>query len=174
LDREGLEEETRDESGSTDRPTTVLLIPAAIHDAMVAHCLREAPLECCGLLGGTAEQVSSLHPLRNASASETRYDADPQDLIEAVVELRRRGAEIVAIYHSHPRWAAVPSRIDLEENHYGSVPRIIVSLLGPTPEVRIWRLDADSFQELPWQIVPSPDAGSGSGDLAIESPAPTG
>ncbi len=36
--------------------------------------------------------VSSFHPLRNASASETRYDADPRDLIEAVGSLRARGA----------------------------------------------------------------------------------
>jgi proteasome lid subunit RPN8/RPN11 len=157
-----------------DQEQAPLLIPRAIHDAMVAHCLREAPLECCGLLGGTAKRVSSLHPLRNASASENRYDADPQDLIAAVVELRRREAEIVAIYHSHPRWAAIPSRTDLAENHYGDVPRIIVSLLGPTPDVRIWRLEPDSYQELPWQIVPSPDAGSGSGDLPVEPPAPNG
>jgi proteasome lid subunit RPN8/RPN11 len=157
-----------------DEEHAPLLIPAAIHDAMVAHCQREAPLECCGLLGGTAHQVSSVHPLRNTAASESRYDADPQDLIEAVVELRRRAAEIVAIYHSHPRWAAVPSRTDLQENHYGSVPRIIVSLLGPTPVVRIWRLDPDSYQELPWQIVPSLGAGSGSGDLAVEPPVSSG
>ena len=120
---------------------------------MVAHCLREAPLECCGLLGGVAPRVSSFHPLRNAAASETRYDADPHDLIDAVVALRERGAEILAIYHSHPRWEAVPSQTDLRENHYGPVPRIIVSLLGEVPDVRVWRLDPDSYEELPWRIV---------------------
>ncbi len=131
-----------------------LLIPAEFHDAMVAHCLREAPLECCGLLGGVAPIVSSFHPMRNASKSEVRYDADPRDLIEAVQSLRSPGAEILAIYHSHPRWAAIPSRTDLAENHYGDVPRIIVSLLGETPDVRVWRLDADSYEELPWSITP--------------------
>ncbi len=132
----------------------LLQIPAEIHDAMVDHCLREAPLECCGLLGGVAPLVSSIHPLRNALASTTRYEADSRDLIEAVVTLRQRKAAILAIYHSHPQWAAIPSRTDLETNYYGDVPRIIVSLLGPTPEVRIWRLDPNSFVELPWQIVP--------------------
>jgi len=131
----------------------MLQIPAEFHDAMVAHCVCEAPLECCGLLGGIAPLVSSIHPLRNASASEVRYDADPRDLIAAVQELRAQSAEILAIYHSHPRWAAIPSRTDLAENHYGEVPRIIVSLLGETPEVRVWRLDPDSYEELPWEIV---------------------
>jgi proteasome lid subunit RPN8/RPN11 len=133
-----------------------LTIPADIHDAMIAHCLRESPLECCGLLGGIAPRVSSFHPLRNASASETRYDADSKDLIDAVVSLRARGAEILAIYHSHPRWAAIPSRTDLRENHYGDVPRIIVSLLGQTPEVRVWRLEPDSYEELEWSVDMSP------------------
>lgn len=133
-------------------PATVLTIPRAIHDAMVEHCVRDAPLECCGILGGFAPLVSSFHPMRNASASETRYDADPRDLIEAVTSLRTRGAAILAIYHSHPRWAAVPSQTDLRENHYGAVPRIIVSLLGAQPEVRIWRLDPQSYEELPWRL----------------------
>jgi [CysO sulfur-carrier protein]-S-L-cysteine hydrolase len=141
-------------AGKPTRPP--LEIPAAIHDAMVAHCVREAPLECCGLLGGVAPVVSSFHPMRNASASEVRYDADPRDLIAAVQDLRSRGAEILAIYHSHPRWAAVPSKTDLAENHYGDVPRIIVSLLGEAPEVRVWRLDVDSFEELPWAIAEGP------------------
>ena len=117
---------------------------------MVSHCVQQAPLECCGLLGGIAPRVSSFHPLRNSSQSEVRYDADPRDLIAAVQSLRARGAEILAIYHSHPRWAAIPSQVDLQENHYGDVPRIIVSLLNDSPDVRVWRLDSDSYVELSW------------------------
>ena len=130
-----------------------LIIPADIHDAMVAHCRRETPRECCGLLGGVRPRVSSFHPLRNvAPQGETRYDADPRDLIAAVTSLRAEHAEILAIYHSHPRWAPIPSATDLRENHYGDVPRIIVSLLGPEPEVRVWRLDPDCYTELPWRL----------------------
>jgi [CysO sulfur-carrier protein]-S-L-cysteine hydrolase len=140
-----------------------LEIPRDLHDAMVAHCLSDSPLECCGLLGGVAPRVSSFHPMRNAAASETRYDADAQDLIAAVVSLRDRGAEILAIYHSHPRWEAVPSKTDLRENHYGAVPRIIVSLLDDVPSVRIWRLDPDSYEELDWRIVEVGAAGPGAG-----------
>ncbi len=143
-----------------------LEIPRDLHDAMVAHCLRDSPLECCGLLGGVAPRVSSFHPLRNAAASETRYDADPQDLIAAVVSLRERGAEILAIYHSHPQWEAVPSKTDLRENHYGAVPRIIVSLLEDVPAVRVWRLDPDSYEELGWRIVEVGTAEPGVGEGA--------
>jgi proteasome lid subunit RPN8/RPN11 len=175
-----------------------LEIPRDLHDAMVAHCLREAPLECCGLLGGVASFVfvalaapaapaapaacrglpggivpraSSFHPLRNAAASETRYDADPHDVIDAVVALRRRGAEVLAIYHSHPRWEAIPSRTDLRDNHWGPVPRIIVSLLGEIPDVRVWRLDPDSYQDLPWRIVEPQAADTPMPEVASPPPS---
>jgi proteasome lid subunit RPN8/RPN11 len=142
------------ESQNPPANDSALLIPAEILGEMVAHCVRDAPLECCGILGGNGLVVSSFHPLRNAKGSETRYEADSTDVINAVVSLRGRGAEIVAIYHSHPKWAAVPSKTDLETNYYGEVPRIIVSLLGPEPEVRVWRLRPDSDEELPWRTAP--------------------
>jgi proteasome lid subunit RPN8/RPN11 len=151
VNRDGLDSPARTHNLMAESPE-ILTLPASIHDAMVAHCVREAPLECCGILGGIAPLVSSFHPLRNASASETRYDADPRDLIEAVTAIRAQGGEILAIYHSHPRWAPIPSKTDLRENHYGDVPRIIVSLLGEPPEVRIWRLDPESYEELPWRL----------------------
>jgi proteasome lid subunit RPN8/RPN11 len=140
-------------SNSTDAGQ-ILTIPAHLRDAMVEHCLREAPEEACGLLGGIAPCVSSIHPLRNELHSETRYSADPQDVIRAVVAMRKHGAEILAIYHSHPRWPAIPSKTDLRENYYGDVPRIIVSLLGPEPEIRVWRLDPETYEEIPWRVVP--------------------
>jgi proteasome lid subunit RPN8/RPN11 len=127
---------------------------------MVAHCLREKPLECCGLLGGVAPVVSSIHPLRNADSSPVRYTADPRDAIDAIVSLRNRGAEILAIYHSHPHSAAIPSQTDLRENYWGEMPRIIVSLAGAEPDVRIWRLGPDTFEQLLWQrLHNSADAG---------------
>ncbi len=130
-----------------------LELPRDILDALVAHCVRQAPLECCGILCGLAPRVSLIYPLRNESQSETRYNADPKELIAAHIDFRARGAEILAIYHSHPRWQAIPSKTDLAENYYGPVPRIIVSLLDAEPVVRIWRLEAETFEELPWRVV---------------------
>jgi proteasome lid subunit RPN8/RPN11 len=73
--------------------------------------------------------------------------------VEAYRWLRDRNWHIVAIYHSHPRWPAVPSKTDLELNYWGDTPRIIVSLLIEPAELRVWRLDANSFRELPWTLV---------------------
>jgi proteasome lid subunit RPN8/RPN11 len=131
-----------------------LEIPAAIVDQMIAHCQREAPREACGLLAGVASRVASFYPLKNIAASETRYQADGHELINANQAIRKSGQEILALYHSHPRSEATPSKTDLRENYWGEAPRIIVSLVVlEKPDVRIWRLRADSFEELPWRVV---------------------
>jgi proteasome lid subunit RPN8/RPN11 len=134
--------------------TDPLEIPESVLSAMIAHCLREAPLECCGLLTGRTRRARTFVPLRNAEQSPTRYEADGRDLIDAVVAMRQRNESIVAIYHSHPKWQAVPSRTDLETNYYGDVPRIIVSLLERPPVVRVWRLEPARYDEIPWVSVP--------------------
>jgi proteasome lid subunit RPN8/RPN11 len=66
--------------------------------------------------------------------------------------MRRNGTEIMAIYHSHPRWQPIPSQTDLKENHYGEVPRIIVGLLKSPPECRVWRFlnEPLRYEELTW------------------------
>src|SRR5262245_50739745 len=140
-------------SGPVEPLVKVLEIPANIRDAMVAHCRREAPLECCGLLGGRSGRVSTFHPLLNIAKSETRYLADPRQSVGAWVWLREHNLEILAIYHSHPRSEAVPSATDLRENYWGETPRIIVSLLTEPPTIRNWRLDAVRYEELSWSLI---------------------
>ena len=138
-------------------------VPSDLHQAMIEHSRAEAPLECCGVLGGRDRRASSIFGFRNIAASETRFEADPQAIIRAVQELRARGEEFVAIYHSHPRWRAIPSKTDLERNGYGDLPQIIVGLLDDPPEVRAWRLDPVSYVEIPLVIV-GPDVVPPGGD----------
>lgn len=130
-----------------------LRIPHDLIAAMIDHCRREAPREACGLLGGVGDRVTSIHPLRNVRASETRYEADPQQLVAAVVALRDAKAGVQAIYHSHPRWAAIPSKVDLATNYWDETPRIIVSLLDEPPDVRMYALYSKSYRELPWKAL---------------------
>lgn len=137
-----------------DQPAVDLRIRPEIYRAMQSHCLADNPLECCGILAGRGGLAWAIYPLPNADRSETRYNADPQALIKAVQAMRREKTEIVAIYHSHPRWAPIPSKTDLRENHYGPVPRIIIGLLTQPPECRVWRFltEPEGYVELSWQV----------------------
>ena len=115
---------------------------------MVDHARVLAPAECCGLLAGHGQRAQCRYPMRNALASPTRYLADAGDLCAAFRQIRTSRLDLVAIYHSHPSSPAVPSRVDLEQNYYGPVPRIIISLTQEPPMVKAFRLFEDHFQEL--------------------------
>jgi proteasome lid subunit RPN8/RPN11 len=137
-------------TGNDPRP---LEIPAEVLADMVEHCRREAPIEACGLLAGLGDRVESCHPLHNVADSETLYRVAGEELIEVRRGLREAGREILALYHSHPRWSALPSETDLRENYWENTPRIIVSLQAAEPDVRAWRLGPDSFREIPLLVV---------------------
>jgi proteasome lid subunit RPN8/RPN11 len=111
-------------------------------DEMIAHAHREAPLECCGVLGGRDGRVLKLYQATNAEHSRYRYNIDPQELLRINQECEENGWQFLAIYHSHPDSAAYPSPADVRlaalwpESLY-----FIVSLLRPeNPEVRAFRI----------------------------------
>ena len=127
----------------------MLEIPAEIFDAMIEHARTDAPVECCGLLAGRTGEITRSFRLRNELASPIAYQADARDLFAAFREMRETELELLAIYHSHPTSPARPSRVDLAENYYGDIPRIIISLVGNSPVVKAFRLLPDRFDEVP-------------------------
>ena len=134
-----------------------LAVPRGVYDDVVAHALAERPNECCGLLAGTVRtegtgvpvgQVVARYPLTNAAASPTRYDAEPRSLLAAHRDMWARGLELLAIYHSHPTSAPVPSRTDHEQWLYGpQVVCLIVSLLTDPPTMRGWWMTEGGHRE---------------------------
>jgi len=141
-----------------------LQIPRIFYDRMLAQALAELPNECCGLLAGrlVAEgpsvpakrlgRVEQGYPLVNAAASRMEYDADPKGIIAAHRDMRQRGLDILAIYHSHPTTDPVPSRKDIERAYYGEgVVSLIISLKGDEPRVRGWWLSEQGYREAEWE-----------------------
>lgn len=122
-------------------------------EAMIAHALEAAPAECCGLVGGfAAGQAASLYRLRNVTADpEVRYEAAPEDLFAAQRQMRDRGEELLAIYHSHPRAAdPSPSETDIRQAFYPSATYLIIGLGGAGPVVKAFNI---SEREHRWHQV---------------------
>ena len=83
------------------------------------------PDECCGILFGelseqdsgsqTVKRVKSLLPVVNSFSDGERYHRfliTPETMLQAELEARRRGQDIVGFYHSHPDHPAIPSEYD--------------------------------------------------------------
>jgi [CysO sulfur-carrier protein]-S-L-cysteine hydrolase len=136
-----------------------LLIPRPVLASMLAQAVAERPNECCGILGGVAVdggrllRVQTWHPLVNAAASPTEYESEPRSMFQAMRDLRQAGLDVVAVYHSHPTSAAVPSRTDLARNYSEQVVNLIISLQNAQPEVRGWWLAATGYREADWAVV---------------------
>ncbi|MBV9303792.1 MAG: M67 family metallopeptidase [Acidobacteriaceae bacterium] len=90
--------------------------------AMIVHAERSYPDECCGALLGRIHDgkrsVAEAVPLENASARERRqhYELRPEDLLEAEKAARKRGLDVVGIFHSHPDCDAYFSETDLRNS----------------------------------------------------------
>jgi [CysO sulfur-carrier protein]-S-L-cysteine hydrolase len=93
----------------------VLIIEAAIRDAIVAHARRDHPDEACGVVAGAAgsDRPTRFVPMRNAARSPTFYEFDSVDLLRLYQEMDQRDEEPVVIYHSHTATEAYPSRTDI-------------------------------------------------------------
>ena len=124
---------------------------------MVHHAQTELPNECCGLLGGVRDgdtlRVEAWYPLVNEAASPTEYLSEPRSMFEAEKARRKLDHEFLAIYHSHPTSAPIPSKTDLARNYSPDVLNFIIGLGGLEPLVRGWWLNETKFEEAVWEIV---------------------
>ena len=122
-------------------------------DAMIAHAREVAPAQCCGLIGGVGEHnARTIYRLRNVTANpELAYEAAPEDLFTAQRQMRERGEELLAIYHSHPRAVdPSPSETDVRLAYYPSATYLIVGLGGTEAAVNAFSI---SEREQRWQQV---------------------
>ena len=121
-------------------------------EKILAHAKQADPAECCGLIGGAGDRVTSIYPLHNVAAdTNVSYEAAPDDLFAAQREMRERSEELLAIYHSHPRSAEpAPSETDVRLAYYPQAVYFIVGLAGPQPVMRAFRI---SEREERWEEV---------------------
>jgi [CysO sulfur-carrier protein]-S-L-cysteine hydrolase len=117
-----------------------LVIAPGLLDRVIEHATAHYPHEACGLLVGRG-RADRFIPMTNALASSTEYEMDPAQLIATLRELRGSGEELIAIYHSHPRGPAKPSKKDIERAYYPDAVHLIISLADPErPQAAAFRI----------------------------------
>jgi proteasome lid subunit RPN8/RPN11 len=135
-----------------------VVLPAEVADELVAHARAERPNECCGLLAGVDGVVTRVFRARNAAASPFLYSMDGLEQLRIMDEIDAAGWDVAAIYHSHTRSAAYPSRTDVELAFYPETPYLIVSLANDAqPEMRAFILsrtgaEGEQVAEVPVEI----------------------
>jgi proteasome lid subunit RPN8/RPN11 len=122
---------------------TVVLAPS-FQSRMADHALAHYPKECCGVVGGRKNVVSSVYPLTNSLDSSHAFQANEEELFDAVRKMRENGEEMLGIFHSHPHGPAEPSEIDRDQNFYPGHFYFVISCLDPqNPQIACFIMEED-------------------------------
>lgn len=118
--------------------------------AIREHARIAAPDECCGLLLGEGEEIILARPTCNLSPEPvSRFEIDPQALVDAHRASRSGGSDLVGYYHSHPRGRAAPSPTD--QGLASGDGRVWA--ITSEGDVTFWRDDEAGFAPLSYVVV---------------------
>jgi proteasome lid subunit RPN8/RPN11 len=121
-------------------------------DQIVDHARRDAPNECCGVVGTQDGGAHAVYELQNTAASPLRFEVGA-DLVGAMDDLDERGLELGAIYHSHTRTPPYPSQTDVNfAANWPGVEWLIVGVAEAEPKVRSFLIDGGAIEEVPVEV----------------------
>ncbi|MFP5380053.1 MAG: Mov34/MPN/PAD-1 family protein [Vicinamibacteria bacterium] len=131
-------------------------IDRSLLDEIVAHALRDAPNECCGVVVGRGGVAIAAQPLENLAASPFRFDIDGRELIRFAFADADDAEQLTAIYHSHTRSSPYPSQTDVNfAAGWPGVEWLIVGVPrrgGGEPEVRSYLIDDGVVREIQIEV----------------------
>lgn len=115
------------------------ILTSVMHE-LISHARAEAPIEACGYLAGKDDLITAAFRLRNVDASPEHFSFEPAEQFVTVRRMRAEGVRLQAVYHSHPTTPARPSQEDIRLANDPSLRYVIVSLAGPVPDVKSFRI----------------------------------
>jgi [CysO sulfur-carrier protein]-S-L-cysteine hydrolase len=124
-------------------------------DEMIEHAQADDPDECCGLVGGTADECLTVFRMENTAHSPLRYEMDSKEQLQVYKKILDQGHEVTGIYHSHTRTAAYPSQTDINlASGWPDSVYFIVSLENPDePYVKGFWIRGNEVEDVDLQIV---------------------
>jgi proteasome lid subunit RPN8/RPN11 len=133
-------------------------LAAPLAQAIVDHAIADLPNECCGMIAGVGDDATRVLQASNSEGSPFMYVMDPREQLRIMDDIEDAGEDLLAIYHSHTRSAAYPSRTDVELAFFPDTLYLIVSIADrEAPEIRAFRIsrgapDGEQIAEEPVEI----------------------
>ncbi|NNN19621.1 MAG: M67 family metallopeptidase [Acidimicrobiaceae bacterium] len=125
----------------------MLTISQIYLDEMIAHAIREYPLEACGLISGRGDQVKGFYKTRNDAASARIYTVNPLDHLRADRDAEANGNSIIGVMHSHTHSDAYPSPTDVAQAPDPGWHYVLVSLKYKDPVLRSFCIVNGNIEE---------------------------
>lgn len=129
------------------------MIRQSVYQIMLAHTQARYPQEACGLLAGQGNCISHIYIIENILRSPVAYEMDPQQQLEAMLNVEALDLELLAAYHSHPQGPQTPSATDIAQAYYPELAQIIISLHDQlNPSVRAFTIVNEHVTEIRLQL----------------------
>ena len=138
----------------------MLTIVKPAYAAMVAHAIKDAPIEACGYLGHKDGIIVKHFELENMDGSGVHFTFSPQEQFDTMRAMRSLGLRPGAVYHSHPTTPARPSEEDKKLAIDPGISYVIISLLSGPPAVQAFRIEQGEVALEEIRIVPGESEGS--------------
>jgi len=121
-------------------------------NAIFAHALEDAPIECCGLLAATDGTVTGVLRAENKEASPYRFSIDPLETRRLEQQIDDAGSELAGFYHSHTGSDPIPSPTDVRMMGPFFGPPFVHFVIGVAdrdhPVARAWHIaDGDKTEQ---------------------------
>lgn len=127
----------------------MIKISKSLQTEIISLARAASPIEACGYQAGVPGEAREVIPMQNVDQSPEHFSFDPVEQFRALKKVRNQGLQLIAVYHSHP---ASPARMSEEDIRLANDPDmvyVIVSLLGPEPQIRGFQVVARQVIEVP-------------------------
>jgi proteasome lid subunit RPN8/RPN11 len=126
-------------------------IPESIIKRIIQQARDEDPLEACGYLAGTGNEVKEILPMSNIDRSPEHFSFSPEEQFDAFQKAQSSGYDLIGVYHTHPATPARMSAEDIRLAHDTSLTYMIYSLR--MDEIKAFKIDVDKkVTELPIEV----------------------
>ena len=126
-------------------------------EAMMAHALADAPVECCGLLAARAGVVAAVYRAKNKEASPYRFSIDGLEQRRIEERMDAEGTELVGFYHSHTGSEPRPSPTDIRMMTTFFGPPYVHFVIGvadrENPHARVFYIEDGAATEHEYEVV---------------------
>ena len=130
----------------------MICIPEPIVKNIIQHADDERPLEACGYLAGTGNEVKDIYPMTNVDQSPEHYSFDPEEQFAAMKKAQAQELDLMAVYHTHPATTPRMSAEDVRLAYDTSIYYVIYSL--QTDEVKAFKVNSNKqVTEVPVKII---------------------
>ena len=130
----------------------MICIPEPIVKNIIQHADDERPLEACGYLAGTGNEVKDIYPMTNIDQSPEHYSFDPEEQFAAMKKAQAQELDLMAVYHTHPATTPRMSAEDVRLAYDTSIYYVIYSL--QTDEVKAFKVNSNKqVTEVPVKII---------------------